>query len=75
MKSSTTYRSWLIRSGSFRVERNGPWIPQYSLTCQGTDGKGNDAKTHRVECTTTFRGENDADEFALQDAIRWIDEN
>lgn len=75
MKSSTTYRNWLIRSGSFRLERNGPWIPQYSLTPQEPDDKQSDAPIYHVECKTSFQGENDADDFALQEARRWIDLN
>ena len=73
MKSRNNYRNWLICSGSFRLERNGPWIPQYSLTRQEAEKNRSDAGTHHAQLKTTFSSENDADEFGLQDAMRWID--
>ena len=75
MKSNITYRNWLICSDSFRRERKGRWIPQYTLTRQGAKIKEIGVTTHQAQLKTTFWSENEADEFALQDAMRWIDTN
>jgi hypothetical protein len=75
MKSNITYRNWLIASGSFRLERQGRWIPQYTLTRQGAKNQESDVATHHAQLQTTFWSENEADEFALQDAMHWIDRN
>ena len=75
MKSNLTYRNWLVCSGSFRLERKGRWIPQYTLTRQGAKNKQCDVATHHTQLKTSFWSENEADEFALQGAMHWIDTN
>jgi hypothetical protein len=75
MKSNITYRNWLICSGSFRLERKGRWIPQYTLTHQGAKNNESDVGTHHAQLKTSFLSENEADEFALQEAMHWIDTN
>ena len=75
MKSNITYRNWLICSESFRLERKGRWIPRYTLTRQGAKNKQDAVATHHAELKTSFWSENEADEFAVQDAMHWIDRN
>lgn len=75
MKTSVSYKNWLIRSGSFRLERKGPWIPQYTLTRQGAQNSESDVATYHAQPDTSFWSENEADEYALQDAMHWIDKN
>lgn len=75
MKSKVTYRNWLICSDSFRLEQMGRWIPHYTLTRQGAKNKQNRVATHHAQLETSFWSENEADEFALQDAMRWVDTN
>jgi hypothetical protein len=41
MKSSISYKNCLIRGESFQREKNGKWIPQYTLTRQSTRNSGN----------------------------------
>ena len=53
----------------------GRWIPHYTLTRQGAKNKQRDVATHHAELKTSFWSENEADEFAVQDAMRWIDAN
>ena len=75
MTNNITYRNWLIRSGSFRQGKKGGWIPQYTLTRQGAKNKESDVATHHAQLKTSFWSENEADEVALRDAMRWIDTN
>jgi len=75
MKSKITYRNWLICSDSFKLERMGPWIPHYTLTRQGAKNKQSNVATHHAQLKASFWSENEADEFAVQDAMRWIDKN
>jgi hypothetical protein len=75
MKSKVTYKNWLICSDSLRLERMGRWIPHYTLTRQGAKNKQNSVATHHAQLKTSFWSENEADEFALQDAMRWVDTN
>ncbi|MGH7797595.1 MAG: hypothetical protein ACREQ2_22275 [Candidatus Binatia bacterium] len=53
----------------------GRWIPQYTLTHQGAKNQESDVATHHAQLKTSFWNENEADEFALQDAMHWIDRN
>ena len=75
MKSKVTYRNWLIYRDSFRLERMGRWIPHYTLTRKGAKNKPSSVATHHAQLKANFWSENEADEFALQDAMRWIDTN
>jgi hypothetical protein len=53
----------------------GRWIPHYTLTRKGAKIKPSSVATHHAQLKTNFWSENEADEFALQDAMRWIDTN
>jgi hypothetical protein len=75
MKSSISYKNCLIRSESFQRAQSGSWIPQYTLTRQDTKNKWNGTPSHQTRLDNVFWTENEADEFALQDAMRWIDKN
>ena len=73
MKSYVTYKNWVICSSSYRQERQGRWTPQYTATREGTKHRENDVAIHHAQLKTSFWSENEADESALQDAMRWID--
>jgi hypothetical protein len=45
------------------------------LKRQGGKNQEGDASSHYAQLKTTFLSENEADEFALQDAMRWVDTN
>jgi len=42
MKSTVSYKNYVIRAESFQREKNGDWIPQYNFTRQNIASKGND---------------------------------
>ena len=75
MKSSISYKNCLIRSESFQREKNGKWIPQYALTRQNTGSKGKVFPSQQYQLNEAFPTENEADDFALQKAMEWIDKN
>jgi hypothetical protein len=72
MKMSIAYKNCLIRGESFQREANGKWIPQYILTRQAKD-KG--IPSQQYQLNETFDTEDEADDFALQRAMEWIDKN
>lgn len=74
MKSSISYKNCLIRSESFQLAPNSSWIPQYTLTRQKSGlGSITESPKHHARLDKVFWSENEADEYALQDAMRWID--
>jgi hypothetical protein len=75
MKSSISYKNCLIRSESFQLSQSSSWIPRYTLTRQDTNSKWNGSPSHHDRLDKVFWTENEADEFALQDAMRWVDKN
>ena len=75
MKSIISYKNRLIRGESFQLTQSSNWIPRYTLTLQGASNHQNGALSHHDRLDKVFRTENEADEFALQDAMRWIDQN
>jgi hypothetical protein len=75
MKSSISYKNCLIRGESFQREKNGTWVPQYTLERQNTKNSGNFFPSHQYQLHEIFRTENEADDFALQKAMEWIDKN
>ena len=74
MKSVVTYKNCLIRSESFQREKNGDWIPQYNCTREET-GKGDIFPSQQYQLYGAFGTEDEADDFALQKAMEWIDIN
>ena len=75
MKSSISYQNCLIRGESFQLEKNGKWVPQYTLRRQSIKNKLNDFLSHQARLDKTFSTESAADDFALQGAMKWIDKN
>ncbi len=75
MKNSIPYRDYLIRGESFQREKNGTWIPQYTLTRQNTGSKGKDFPSQQYQFNEVFPTESEANEFALQKAMEWINKN
>ena len=75
MKSSISYKNCLIRGESFQRERNGKWIPQYTLIRQNTANSGNHFPSQQYQLNEAFTTEDEADAFALQRAREWIDKN
>jgi hypothetical protein len=75
MKSSISYKNCVIRGESFQREKNGNWIPQYTLTRQSTRNSGNHFPSQQYQLNEAFTTEGEADAFALQRAREWIDKN
>lgn len=75
MKSSIAYKNCLIRGESFQRETNGKWISQYTLTRQNSSHKGSEFPSQQYQLHTAFPTEEEADDFALQRAMEWIDKN
>jgi hypothetical protein len=75
MKSSISYKNCLIRGESFQLTQSSGWIPRYTLTRQDARNKWNSTPSHHDRLDQVFWTENEADKFALQDAMRWIDDN
>lgn len=75
MKSSISYKNCLIRSESFQLVQSSGWIPRYTLTLQGAKSNWKGALSHHDRLDKVFWTEHEADEFALQDAMQWIDKN
>jgi hypothetical protein len=75
MKSSISYQNCLIRGESFQRETNGKWFPQYTLRRHDIKNKVSDFLSHQAQLDKTFPTENAADDFALQEAMKWIDKN
>lgn len=75
MKSSISYKNCFIRSESFQLAQSSGWIPRYTLTLQGANSNWKGALSHHDRLDKVFWTEHEADEFALQDAMQWIDKN
>lgn len=75
MKNSISYKNCLIQGESFQREKNGTWVPQYTVIRQETGTKGTDFPSHQYQFNEAFPTESEADEYALQRAKEWIDRN
>jgi hypothetical protein len=69
MQSNIPYRNCLIHIESFQLTHNSGWIPRFTLTHQDNVLSGRD----RLD--KVFLSKDEADEFALADAMQWIDKN
>ena len=69
MKSSLAYKNCLIYIESFQLTQSSGWIPRYTLTRQDEIPSGR----HRLD--KTFLSKDEADKFALEDAMHWIDQS
>ncbi len=75
MKSSISYKSCLIRGESFQPKKDGEWVPQYTFRRQDTKNQVSDFLSHQAQLDKTFPTESAADDFALHEAMKWIDKN
>jgi hypothetical protein len=75
MKLSIAYKNCMIRGESFQREKNGEWIPQYFLACQNTGTMAKAFPSQQYQLNETFATEDEADDFAMQRAMEWIDKN
>jgi hypothetical protein len=75
MKDGTSYKDCLICGESFQREKNGGWVPQYTLTRQEAGTEGNNFPSHQYQFNEAFPTESEADEYALRRAKEWIDKN
>ena len=74
MKRNISYKNCLIRSESFQLTQSS-WIPRSIVTCDNRVS-GRDSNPSRYDrLDKVFWTENEADEFAVQDAMRRIDRN
>jgi hypothetical protein len=56
-------------------KKDGVWVPQYTLRRQDTKNQVSDFLSHQAQLDKTFPTESAADDFALQEAMKWIDKN
>jgi hypothetical protein len=75
MKANTPYKNYLICGESFQREKNGAWVPQYTLIRQDAATERKDFPSHQYQFNHTCPTEREADEFAVQSAQAWIDNN
>ena len=75
MKSSISYKSCLIRGESFQPKKDWEWVPQYTLRRQDTKNQVSDFLSHQAQLDKTFPTQSAADDFALHEAMKWIDKN
>ena len=69
MQTSIPYRHCLIHIESFQLSRTSGWIPRFTLMHE------NHVLSGRDRLDKVFVSKDEADEFALEDAMRWIDQN
>lgn len=69
MNSSLAYKNCLIHIESFQLTHSSGWIPRFTLTRQ------DDVPSSRDRLDKVFLSKDEADEFALEDAMQWIDQN
>ena len=75
MKQDTSYKDYVIRSESFQREKNGAWIPQYTVTHQRAAVQKIDFPSHQYQFNHAYFTEHEADEFAVLMAQTWIDKH
>ena len=75
MKNGLSYKNCVIWGESFQLAQNTGWIPRYSLTRADADKRLNAAPLRYDRLDKVFCTEDEADSFALQEAVRWIDDN
>lgn len=75
MKQGTLYKKYLIHGESFQREKNGAWVPQYTVSRQDATAEKKDYPSHQYQFNHTYSTEREADEFALRMAQAWIDQS
>ena len=69
------YKEYVIRSESFQREKNGVWIPQYTVTHRDTVSRKIDFSSHQYQFNQGYSTKHEADEFAVFMAQAWIDKH
>jgi hypothetical protein len=67
MGNPISYSNYVIRTQSFELVPSGGWIPRFTLACPER------GLLCRDRLDKAFPSKDKADEFALEDAINWID--
>ena len=75
MNSVLAYKNCLIHIDSFQLTHSSGWIPRFKLMRQDIKTKWKDAPSYRDRLDKVFWSKDEADEFALEDAMQWIDQN
>ena len=73
MESSISYKNCLIRGESFQLPQSDSWIPRYTLMRENDVSESDGSLTHHDRLDKVFWTKNDADAFALKDAMQWLD--
>ena len=73
MKRSVLYKKHLIQVESFQREKNGAWVPQYTVTRQDAATEKPGFPSHQYQFNHVYPTEVEADEFAVEKARDWID--
>ena len=71
MKHAISYKNYLIHGESFQLTPSSAWIPRFVQ--QRTNLAADDSPLHHDRLDKAFGSESEADDFAVQDAKRWID--
>jgi hypothetical protein len=75
MRISNAYKNCLIRGESFQREKKGKWIAQYHVSRQNAGSQTKGFPSQQYQLNEAFATEDEADDFALQRAMEWIDKN
>jgi hypothetical protein len=77
VKNNVPYKNCVVYTESFQREKNGAWVPQYTLTRPKTEstGKGRDFPSHQYQYNEAFPNQAEADAYALRKAMEWVDVN
>ena len=75
MNTRLAYKNRLIDIESFQLTHSSGWIPRFKLTHQEITGDRDRAPWYRDRLDQVFGSKDEADEFALEDAMQWIDRN
>jgi len=75
MRSSISYKNYLIRLESFQREEKGTWVPQYYLARQSIGSNETDFPSQQYQFNEALQSADEADDFALSKAMKWIDKN
>lgn len=75
MNDAVFYKNYLIRGESFQREKNGVWIPQYTVARKEAEARATAFPSHQYQFNEAFPTEWEADELALRRAREWVDRN
>jgi len=73
MKSDISYKNYRIRGKSFQPTQSSGWIPRYVLQCANPGAGSGDSPSSHDRLDKAFASAAEADDFAVQDAMKWID--